>query len=420
MPALELLVAIMRKPHRAAGKEHARQRDIERERRVVAATESATHMGKVRVDPRRLERAVRLAEEMRDQLRGLVGRLRAQHDLEIPAARVEPGEPGFRLQKHRIDGLGLEFAIQYQQVGIVRCELCANPLAIGRRFDIRRAFGDGQHPPDRPSVVVKARTDPAFLDWRIDVGSVRAGPGHARKAKRAIVRLRDRAGVLAELHECAVAELEPRLVEGVERLEDQQCDRLTHVHWRLADRAEQVAGVELGHAGAGFREILRGHHHRRPQRAVQARKVHAGVDARGVRRADQQGMRCLRRPSGKIGGAEIRSVKLGPGDLGDAVNAADAGRGRIPSLPGRQRLRWPRTGLPRAAPRRDRLSAIPLAVTHVTNSRREGRMLTPPSALSLKPRYKRHRCADDTSIRREAQFELVTNNSDQAPQYASE
>ena len=55
--ALELLIAVVRKPDRAAGKEHRRQRDVERERRVVASAESAADIGELRVDARRLERA---------------------------------------------------------------------------------------------------------------------------------------------------------------------------------------------------------------------------------------------------------------------------------------------------------------------------------------------------------------------------
>ena len=49
-------------------------------------------------------------------------------------------------------------------------------------------------------------------------------------------------------------------------------------------------------------------------------------------------MRRIRRPTGKIGGAKIRGVKLGAGDLGRAVNAARARRGRIPVVVSRQCL----------------------------------------------------------------------------------
>ena len=53
---LKLLIAVMGEPDRPAGKEHRRQRDIERERRVVAPAEAAAHIGELRVDARRLER----------------------------------------------------------------------------------------------------------------------------------------------------------------------------------------------------------------------------------------------------------------------------------------------------------------------------------------------------------------------------
>ena len=43
--ALELLIAIMGEPDRAAGKEHPRQRDVERERGMVASAESAADIG---------------------------------------------------------------------------------------------------------------------------------------------------------------------------------------------------------------------------------------------------------------------------------------------------------------------------------------------------------------------------------------
>ena len=42
---LELLIAVVREPDRTAGKEHRRQRDIEREGRMVAAAEAAADIG---------------------------------------------------------------------------------------------------------------------------------------------------------------------------------------------------------------------------------------------------------------------------------------------------------------------------------------------------------------------------------------
>ena len=130
-----------------------------------------------------------------------------------------------------------------------------------------------------------------------------------------------------------------------------------------------------------MREVGRGHHHRRLQRAAQAREVDAGVDVRRVRRADEHGVRGLRRPAREIGGAEIGGVEFGAGDLGDAVDAAGTGGRRVPALPSRQRLARLECGFLAPAAKRDKLSAMPLAVTHFTNSRRDGRMLASSSAL---------------------------------------
>jgi hypothetical protein len=75
--------------------------------------------------------------------------------------------------------------------------------------------------------------------------------------------LRDGAGFLAEFYKCAVAQREARPVERIELLEDQQRHRLSHIERRLADRAEQIAGIEFGNAGADLGEVFRRHHDRR-------------------------------------------------------------------------------------------------------------------------------------------------------------
>ncbi len=85
--ALELLIAVVGEPHRPAGKEHRRQRNIERERRMVAPAEAAAHIGELRVDARRLEGRARLAEHEGDGLGGLVRRLHAEHELELACCR---------------------------------------------------------------------------------------------------------------------------------------------------------------------------------------------------------------------------------------------------------------------------------------------------------------------------------------------
>src|SRR5262249_11278539 len=53
--ALELLVAVVRKPHRAAGKKHCRQRDIEWEGGVIAAAKAAADISELGIDGRWLE-----------------------------------------------------------------------------------------------------------------------------------------------------------------------------------------------------------------------------------------------------------------------------------------------------------------------------------------------------------------------------
>src|SRR5690349_15950580 len=96
------------------------------------------------------------------------------------------------------------------------------------------------------SLVKHARTDPAVLDWRIDIGCVRGRTGHAGKAKSSVGRPREGTGLLAVFHDTRVAQCEPRLIEGIEILEDQKCDRLAEIARRLAQRAEQVACVKFG------------------------------------------------------------------------------------------------------------------------------------------------------------------------------
>jgi hypothetical protein len=129
------------------------------------------------------------------------------------------------------------------------------------------------------------------------------------------------------------------LIEGIEVLEDQEGDRLAEIERRLADRAEHVAlRVVLWHPRADAREIVSGHHHRWLQGAGQARKIEAGIDVGRICGADEHGVRGLRRPAREIGGAKIRRIELGAGDLGDAVDATGAGGGRVPALPSRQRL----------------------------------------------------------------------------------
>jgi len=193
--------------------------------------------------------------------------------------------------------------------------------------------------PDRASrTLEEARTNPAVLDRRVDIGRVRGRAAHARETKLAVVGHFDRAGFFTELQDSCVAQREPRLIEGVEILKDQQRHRLTQIERRLAHRTEQIAGIKFGNAHPSSREVGGSHHHRGLQRTAQAREIHAGVNVRRIVGPNKNGVRRGLRPAGKIGGAKIGCVELRPSDLGDAVDAAHARCSGVPGLSSRQRL----------------------------------------------------------------------------------
>ena len=180
-------------------------------------------------------------------------------------------------------------------------------------------------------VLRPSRADPAGQDRRIDVGRVRRCTGHARKTIGAIGRHGDGAGFLAEPHERSIAQCETRLIEGVERLKDQQPDRLPQIERRLADRAEQIAGVEFGNAGADPVEIGGSHYDRRLHRAAKPRKIHSEIDVCRIRRTDEHRVRGSGRPAWKVCRAEIGCVELRAGYLGRAIDPARAIGGRVPA-----------------------------------------------------------------------------------------
>src|SRR6476660_3196180 len=99
---LKLLIAVMGQPYRTAGQEDRGQRDIVRERGMVASTESAAHIGKQGFYVRWLERSPRVAEHVCKCFSVLVRRLHAEHELEVFGARIVPAEPAFRLEEHRV------------------------------------------------------------------------------------------------------------------------------------------------------------------------------------------------------------------------------------------------------------------------------------------------------------------------------
>jgi len=352
---LELLVAIVREPDRTAGEEHRRERDIERKWRVVAAAETAAHIGELHVDACRLVRGLGLAEQEGDGLRGVARGLRADDELEVLAACVVPGEAVFRLEKHRIHRLRLELPLQHQARRIVPRKLGANVFAVTRGLRIVLPGGNRQPRPDRALGVLElSGTDPAILDRRIDIRRVGGRPRNPRETIGSVRLPRDRTALLAVFHDSRFAQREARLIEGIEILEDQKCDRLAQIERRSADRAEQVAGVKFGNARADTREIFRGDNDRGFQGAGQARQIEAVIDMRCVGGADEHRVRGLRRPAGQIGGAKIRCVELRSGNLGDAIDAPGSGGRRIPVLPARESFARREVGLLRQSEARNR------------------------------------------------------------------
>src|SRR3954470_21759896 len=65
-PQLKLLEAVVGKPDGTIREEHPRQRDVERERRVVASAESAAARRAIGADMRGLEGRLGIAKQIRD------------------------------------------------------------------------------------------------------------------------------------------------------------------------------------------------------------------------------------------------------------------------------------------------------------------------------------------------------------------
>ena len=134
----------------------------------------------MRVDVRRLEGALRLPSRYAIDFRVLVRGLHAEHEFEVFVAGVVPGEAAFRLEKHRVDGLGLEFAVQHQQGRIVRREFGADLLAIDRGLGVGRRSRFRERRPYRELRILElSGTDPTGL-----------GPANKHRARQASGRPR--------------------------------------------------------------------------------------------------------------------------------------------------------------------------------------------------------------------------------------
>ena len=186
--ALELLVAVVREPHRAAGKKHCRQRDIEWEGRVIAAAKAAADISELGIDGRWLEGLPCFTQQEPNRGGGLVWRLHPEHELQDLAVQVVPGKTAFRLEEHRVDRLGLEFPVEHEYGGIVLGQEPSDLLAIDGTFRIGCPFIGRDGPPDRASGVVEpARADPPFLDRGVDVQRVGRGAGDAGEPVSAVI-----------------------------------------------------------------------------------------------------------------------------------------------------------------------------------------------------------------------------------------
>ena len=117
---------------------------------MVFAAKAAADMGELGIDAGRLELAACLAEQVRDCRSGFVRRLGTQHEFEFLAAGVVPGEAGFGFEGHRVDGLGLEFAVEHQERKILRVKLGADLLAVNRGCDIGLPRRDRERLPSGP------------------------------------------------------------------------------------------------------------------------------------------------------------------------------------------------------------------------------------------------------------------------------
>ena len=342
--ALKLLEAVVGEPHCPSGEEHRRQGHVQREGRVVASAKTAADIGKFRLDPRWPEVRLRLAEQDAKRLGRLERRLHAQHDVEHLAVGIVPGEACLRLQEHRIDGLGGELPLQRQHVGIVCLQLGADLLAKSRAPGIVPALRHRQRFPDRSARALgEARAHPARLDRRIDIGGIRRRPGDPGVAESGVVGPRLRARLLAESQQSVIAEGETRPIEGVEGLEQQERHRLAEIERCLALRAKEIAGIKGRHGDLGTGQIGSRDHHARGGGRLETIQREPLINVRRIVGPDQERVAGGAGPAGKVGGPKVRGVKLGSGDLGHAVDAADRRHGGArpgKRLMGKKRL-WP-------------------------------------------------------------------------------
>src|SRR5262249_10528082 len=150
-----------------------------------------------------------------------------------------------------------ELPLQHQARRIVCRKFGANVFAVTGGLSVFLTAWNRQPLPDRvPGVLELPGTDPAVLDWRIDIRRVGGRPSNPRETKGGVGRPRVGAGLLTVFDHSRVAQREPRLIEGIEILEDQQRDWLTEIERRLSQRTEQIASEKFRNPRADARHIL--------------------------------------------------------------------------------------------------------------------------------------------------------------------
>ena len=175
----------------------------------------------------RLEFGPRVAEQKGEQLSRFLRRLHAEHDLELKRACVVRGDAGLRLEKHRVDGLRFELAVEDQQIRAVGGKLGADLVSVEGRLGVHGLLPVGQHRERDVDVAEAARRHSTVAQRREGVRRLRGCAGNTDEAMRAIRRNGDGTGLLAVFGTTRPTQGEPRLIERIEPFKDQYGERLT-------------------------------------------------------------------------------------------------------------------------------------------------------------------------------------------------
>ncbi|EDT01222.1 hypothetical protein BamIOP4010DRAFT_5269 [Burkholderia ambifaria IOP40-10] len=321
---LELLVAIVREPHRAAVRVQRADEAVERH---VAVILRAVADRVARMHEQLLHREAAFRDHRGRVLRHFERRLGRHDEVHrlrrgvVPAVRVVGFERG------GIDRLRVVLAVEHEPVRRRAIEFGGDLAGQEHPLLVELAVFLAVRP-DRQMLAHHAREDRRVLQARVDivvVGRLAAHPHVAERAPRiALERARDRT-----VADHVVAELERVLREAKARevVVDEDRDRMAEIRGRLAGRQQHVVAVERRERDAVAREIVGGDDAVRLQFAAEQRQVEAFVETVGLRDAQDQRVRLLLRPVRHVGRAHVAGEHFRARDLRDAVDAelGDAG-----------------------------------------------------------------------------------------------